>query len=159
VTAQLIRADNGYHIWSETYDRPIDDIFKVQDEVAGAVVKALKISQSGPIAALAEADRERDKTLRERFGCRVLAFDALGRRAEADAALAIMENVHVGDDAYEIGRIHASRGQIDQAFAWFDRAYRQRDMDLFWVKVDPLLKNVQSDPRFSTLLKKMGLSD
>jgi adenylate cyclase len=44
VTAQLVRADNGYHLWSETYDRTLDDIFKVQDEIAGAVVKALKVS-------------------------------------------------------------------------------------------------------------------
>ena len=44
VTAQLIRVDNGYHVWSETYDRNLDDIFKVQDEIAGEVVKALKVS-------------------------------------------------------------------------------------------------------------------
>ena len=42
VTAQLIRADNGYHLWSKTYDRDFKDIFKVQDEIAAAVVEALK---------------------------------------------------------------------------------------------------------------------
>jgi TolB-like protein len=42
VTAQLIRADNGYHLWSKTYDRDLKDIFKVQDEIATAVVEALK---------------------------------------------------------------------------------------------------------------------
>jgi TolB-like protein len=41
ITAQLIRVDNGYHEWSETYDRKLDDIFKVQDEIANAVTKAL----------------------------------------------------------------------------------------------------------------------
>ena len=44
VTAQLVRADNGFHVWSETYDRQLDDVFKTQDEIAGAVVKALKVS-------------------------------------------------------------------------------------------------------------------
>jgi TolB-like protein len=44
ITAQLIRADNGYHLWSETYDRQLDDVFKVQDEIANAVVGALKVS-------------------------------------------------------------------------------------------------------------------
>jgi len=44
VTAQLIRADNGYHIWSETYDRKLDDVFKVQDEIGAAVVQKLKLS-------------------------------------------------------------------------------------------------------------------
>jgi TolB-like protein len=43
VTAQLIRVDNGYHVWSETYDRKLEDIFKVQDEIASAVVTALRI--------------------------------------------------------------------------------------------------------------------
>jgi serine/threonine-protein kinase len=43
VTAQLIRADNGYHVWSETYDRKLEDIFKVQDEIANAVVTALRV--------------------------------------------------------------------------------------------------------------------
>ena len=43
ITAQLIRVDNGYHVWSETYDRPLDDIFKIQDEITGAVVTALRV--------------------------------------------------------------------------------------------------------------------
>ncbi|MGC1389250.1 MAG: TIR domain-containing protein [Steroidobacteraceae bacterium] len=44
VTAQLVRADNGFHLWSETYDRQLEDVFKTQDEIAGSVVKALKVS-------------------------------------------------------------------------------------------------------------------
>jgi TolB-like protein/Flp pilus assembly protein TadD len=43
VTAELIRADSGYHLWSETYDRDLKDVFKVQDEIASAVVAALKL--------------------------------------------------------------------------------------------------------------------
>jgi TolB-like protein/Tfp pilus assembly protein PilF len=43
ITAQLIRVDSGYHVWSETYDRKVDDIFKIQDEIADAVVMALRI--------------------------------------------------------------------------------------------------------------------
>ena len=44
ITAQLIQVDNGYHVWSESYDRTLDDIFKVQDEIAAAVVRALKVT-------------------------------------------------------------------------------------------------------------------
>jgi len=43
VTAQLIRADTGVHLWSKTYDRDVHDIFQVQDEVAAAVVDALRV--------------------------------------------------------------------------------------------------------------------
>ena len=47
ITAQLIRAADGYHLWSETYDRKMDDIFKIQDEIAGEVVKELKVKLLG----------------------------------------------------------------------------------------------------------------
>jgi TolB-like protein len=43
VTAQLIRAKDGVHLWSDTYDRDLKDVFKVQDEIAAAVVKALRL--------------------------------------------------------------------------------------------------------------------
>lgn len=42
ITAQLIKADDGFHLWSETYDRELDDIFKVQDEISAAIVHSLK---------------------------------------------------------------------------------------------------------------------
>ncbi len=42
VTAQLVKADDGYHLWSETYDRRLDSIFAIQDEIAGKVVTAIK---------------------------------------------------------------------------------------------------------------------
>jgi TolB-like protein/Tfp pilus assembly protein PilF len=47
ITAQLIRTTDSTHLWSETYDRPLDDIFKVQDEIAGAIVQALQIQLMG----------------------------------------------------------------------------------------------------------------
>lgn len=46
ITAQLVRADNDVHLWSQSYDRDAKDIFKVQDEIAGAVVSALKVRLS-----------------------------------------------------------------------------------------------------------------
>ncbi len=44
ITAQLIRAESGFHVWSETYDRELTDIFAVQDEISGAITSALKLS-------------------------------------------------------------------------------------------------------------------
>ncbi len=41
ITAQLIEADTGYHLWSDTYDRELDDVFAIQDEIAAAIVDAL----------------------------------------------------------------------------------------------------------------------
>ncbi len=47
VTAQLINASDGFHLWSETYDHDMDDIFAVQDEIATEVVRALKVTLIG----------------------------------------------------------------------------------------------------------------
>jgi len=47
VTAQLIKTDDGFHLWSNTYDRTLDDIFLIQDEISAAVVGALKITLLG----------------------------------------------------------------------------------------------------------------
>ncbi len=44
ITTHMVRGDDGYDLWSETYDRPLADIFNIQDEIAGAVVQVLKIS-------------------------------------------------------------------------------------------------------------------
>ena len=42
IAARLVRADNGFVVWSETYDRPLDDTLKIQDDIAGEVTKALR---------------------------------------------------------------------------------------------------------------------
>jgi TolB-like protein/Tfp pilus assembly protein PilF len=42
VTAQLIQADDGFHMWSENYDRELDDVFAIQDEIANAILDELK---------------------------------------------------------------------------------------------------------------------
>jgi TolB-like protein len=44
VTAQLIKADDGFHLWSANYDRELTNIFAIQDEIAGAIADALKVS-------------------------------------------------------------------------------------------------------------------
>jgi TolB-like protein len=44
VAVRLVRADSGYVVWSETYDRPLRDLLMVQDDIAGEVTKALKAS-------------------------------------------------------------------------------------------------------------------
>lgn len=43
ITAQLVKARDGFHLWSQAYDRELTDIFAVQDEIAAAVVDALKL--------------------------------------------------------------------------------------------------------------------
>ena len=51
ITVQLIKADDGFHLWSESYDRTLDDIFAIQDEIALAVTGALKMTLMAPVTA------------------------------------------------------------------------------------------------------------
>jgi TolB-like protein/Flp pilus assembly protein TadD len=56
ITAQLIRAADGYHLWSQTYDRKLDDIFAIQDEIAADVVKQLKVTLLGAAPTVRQTD-------------------------------------------------------------------------------------------------------
>ena len=47
ITAQLIKVDDGFHMWSETFDREIDDIFAIQDEISAAILVQLKAQLLG----------------------------------------------------------------------------------------------------------------
>jgi TolB-like protein len=117
------------------------------------------LAMGDPAAALKESNHEPDEGIRNSCACLALIFDALGRKAEADAVLETLRRDHADDGAYDIATVYASRGQLDEAFAWFERAYRQHDNSLQEVRVDPMLKNVQADPRFRQLLLKMKLTD
>ena len=54
ITAQLIRASDSSHLWSETYDRTLQDVFAIQDEISGEVVDALKVRLLDQNASKAE---------------------------------------------------------------------------------------------------------
>ena len=56
ITAQLIKVDGDTHLWSETYDRSLDNIFAIQDEIAAAVVAQLKIVLLGAPPVVKETD-------------------------------------------------------------------------------------------------------
>ena len=86
-----------------------------------------------------------------------LAYRALGRSHDADAALTRLINDHQKYMAYQIAEIYADRGDADQAFQWLDRAYQQRDAGMRNLKIDPLLQRIRNDQRYAELLKKMNL--
>jgi len=56
ITAQLVKADDGFHLWSETYDRTLDNIFAIQDEIASEVVAQLKVTLLGDAPTVRETD-------------------------------------------------------------------------------------------------------
>ena len=58
ITAQLVSAANGFHLWSETYERELQGVFAVQDEITRAIVDALKVKLAIPPAAQPQRNTE-----------------------------------------------------------------------------------------------------
>ena len=58
ITAQLIKVEDGFHMWSETWDRTLDNIFEIQDEIAATVVAQLEVTLLGNVPRVEETDPE-----------------------------------------------------------------------------------------------------
>jgi TolB-like protein len=84
---------------------------------------------------------------------------AAGRKAASDKHLAEAIRQNATDWPYGIASVYAFRGEKDRAFEWLDRAYEARDEALFTIKGDPLLKNLEGDPRYRAFLRKMNLPE
>jgi TolB-like protein len=108
-------------------------------------------------AALAAMEQETDEGYRQ-YGL-ALAFGELGRQSDADRALAALETNYADSRAGHIASVYACRKQLDRAFAWLDRAYIQRDGWLPLIKADPCIKNLEPDPRYKALLRKLKLPE
>jgi TolB-like protein/Flp pilus assembly protein TadD len=106
-----------------------------------------------PEAALALSEQLDDTEARDRG--KALAYFALGRKAESDAALSDLKTRLAGAAAFSIAKVHAYRGEIDEAFTWLDRAYQRHNGDLRSLQYDCLVTNLRSDPRYKTLLRRM----
>ena len=87
-----------------------------------------------------------------------LVYYSLGRMEESDAALAELVEKYADHALYNIAAIHAYRDEPDQAFAWLEKAYTHRDGGLSEIVSDPLLANIQDDPRMQSFLERIGRS-
>jgi TolB-like protein/DNA-binding winged helix-turn-helix (wHTH) protein/Flp pilus assembly protein TadD len=113
------------------------------------------IAEGKPQQALAEIEKEPSDW--GKLTGQVLAYHALGRDQDSDAALDGLIAKHGTDGAYQIGEVYAYRGESDKSFEWLNHAYKQRDPGLPEIISDPLCKNLRHDPRYTELLKKMRL--
>jgi TolB-like protein len=105
--------------------------------------------------ALREAQLEPDPGYR-RFEL-ALAQHVRGDRAAADAALADL--IANGRDqlAYQIGEVYAVRGEKEKAFEWLQISFDTHDTGTLGLLIDPLLRDLRADPRYKTLVTKLGM--
>jgi TolB-like protein/Tfp pilus assembly protein PilF len=88
-----------------------------------------------------------------------LVYHTMGRKSESLAALDKYKKEHADDDALGVAEVYAYVGDKDHAFTWLERAYRQKDIELYLVKVNPMLTSLRGDPRFKAFLRKMNLPE
>ncbi len=134
VTAQLIKADDGFHLWSETYDRDLTDIFAIQDEIATDVARSLDASLLGNDENLHGVDTH--DTAAYDIYLQALEQQALGTYASLPIAESLFKDALARDPDF----IDAKLGLV--------RNYQAKtttgliDPDLAWSMSEPLLQQV-----------------
>jgi tetratricopeptide (TPR) repeat protein len=105
-------------------------------------------------AALAEIEQEKIEIFRM-IGL-PMAYCALGRKAEADAALNTLIAKYEKEGPYNIAHDCAFCGDADKAFEWLDKAVTYQDSGLAEIVTDDLFDKIHSDPRWLPFLRKIG---
>lgn len=109
ITVQLIRANDSSHLWSESYDRTLDNIFAIQDEIAAAVVAQLKVT----LLSTAPTVRETDPAAYALFlQARFMANQ--GKQEAWEQSLALYEQVLEIDPDYAAAWVGLAAMTIDQ---------------------------------------------
>jgi len=156
ITAQLIKAANGYHVWSETFDRELDNVFTIQNETARAVVSALQLQLLGGPPTIAVTDTDtfalylQGQSFRSQRTTDALnaAFSAFSQAIDIDPDYApawvglartyrdqVNRSIIDYQEGYEATREAASRAlELDarNADAWGALAYVQLEYDWEW---------------------------
>jgi TolB-like protein len=136
VTTQLINGVTGFHLWSETYDRNVGDVLKLQTEIATAVAAALKVTLLGDQAAKIEVGGTHNPD----------AFDAYLR---ASKAYGLQQSARDNQAAID-GYAEAIRLDPGYALAYADRSNALAGYALYWAtgpEVRDYLTKAQIDAR------------
>ena len=142
------------------------------DEAEAAIRKSLELSSSrGGLQSwlsviclcqgrLDEALEAAECVVQETFRLLRLAnvYHAQGRHTESDAALKELIETHADTGAFQIAEAFAYRDDRDQAFAWLERAYVQRDAGMHMLRESQHMRGLHGDPRWRTFVAKVGLA-
>ena len=146
ISAQLIRAADNSQLWSETYDRTVDDVFEVQDEIAGAVVAQLKIKLLG-------APPRAQKTSADAYALFLRARQA-GRRGDAEglvSAVSLYQQCLASDPAYAAAWVGLSSTYVNLA----NSGVRPMD-EGFRLAREAVDKALAIDPEFARAHAQLG---
>ena len=154
ITAQLIRSEDGFHLWSDTYDREIADIFDIQDEIAKEVADQLAISL-GLDSKHKIHERTTDLIAYENYLKANQLFLQRGR-GNLDEALALLNDVTTRDPEFAPAQsLVASIYTIYQSFA-SDDEYRANREKWFDIGKNAAVRALELDPDSAEALGALG---
>ena len=107
VTAQLVNVADGYQLWSERYDRRLDDVFAVQDEIASSIVEKLRPQLLSGLTSPLAPRRTTDEKAYELY-LRALFHEGKGMPAEMEEAIGLAERAISRDSDFALARARLS---------------------------------------------------
>jgi TolB-like protein/Tfp pilus assembly protein PilF len=152
--------------WMGQYDQAVVEARKALEldpkfPVAYAELGTALVQQGKSEEAIAEMQKAFDRGQKHPLldGIRGYAYAMAGKNAEAHRVLDDLKGPSKGrfGIAFSITRIHAALGEKDEAFEWLRKSCDERESWVIWIKVDPTLQSLRSDPQFARVLKEMRL--
>ena len=148
VTAQLINVDDGYHVWSDRFDRRLDDVFAVQDEIASNIVDALKVEMA---VGSPRAGRVRQQRNQEAYDLYLIARARFMAQTAAslEEALELIERVIALDPGF-------SRAHSFKAVTLLFMAILESDASRTRAALEAIQKAVELDPDDGRARARLG---
>ena len=157
ITAQLIRSKDDAHLWSETYDRNLEDIFAVQDEIAQTIVNTLKMDYIGHTG---NKELKKTKTSVEAYNMYLQGVHFQDRRDEEGMrkALTFFKNTIREDQNYELAYVGLANTYLllaDYGYASFDENIPLAEFNASKaMELNPESAEVHSANAYVSLMKK-----
>jgi len=157
ITAQLIRSNDDAHLWSETYDRELKDIFAVQDEIAQTIVNTLKIDYIGHTG---DKEPKKSETSVEAYNMYLQGIHFQDRRDEEGMkkALSFFKNTVREDPNYELAYVGLANTYLllaDYGYASFDENIPLAEYNASKaMELNPESAEVYSANAYVSLMKK-----
>jgi tetratricopeptide (TPR) repeat protein len=179
VTAQLVDARDGYHLWSESFDRELEDVFAIRDEITASIVEALQEEPEAVVglwvrglihseqdeheAAIETLTRAAALTHRASFALALLggALGRVGRRAEALEVLQELQDRKAGDGQFVaplfFAMVEAHVGREERALDYVEAHVGERHPGPGPLLPAGALDVLRGEPRFDALLVEAEL--
>ena len=140
ITAQLIDATTDTHLWSDTWDRELDDVFAIQDEIAAEVVDRLQVSILGNVPTVRAAVPEAYEVY-----LKARKIDAMDNAESMERAIALYRMAVKLDPSYAPAWVNLATARLNQA------SYFGAPMDeAFWAAREAAENSIEADPGFAS---------